>query len=179
VDLPEEQQDIATKLKRFMRLVAQPVTVVTTKEEDKLIGLTLSSFTSISIKPPIVMICVSSTAPSLPMLLKREKFVVNLLSKGQQFLAERFSGIHNVKEKFDKIDYALNNRGLPVLSEAAAYIDCDFLTKYEAGDHIIILGSPVNISFPGKSDPLVYYAQQYCSVVNNSVLVLPEDYMIG
>ena len=165
------------QLKKFMRLVAQPVSIVTTKQDDKLVGITVSSFTSISMKPPIVMISVSSSAPSLPLIIARERFIVNLLSKGQEFLAERFSGVHNVKEKFELINYSLNSRGLPVLSEAAAYMDCDLLTKYEAGDHLIILGRPVEINFSGKSEPLVYYAQQYCSVVNKSVLVLPEDYM--
>jgi len=175
MEKPEES--LSSELKKFMRLIPQPVTIITTIHNSKLVGITMSSFTSISMTPPVVLASLSKTAPSYTALMSKGKFVVNLLNKGQDFLGERFAGMHKIPDKFHDVKVNYNERGLPVLADSAANIDCDISKSIDAGDHTVILATPVSINIKKKSEPLVYYNQQFCHVVNKGTLVLPEDYV--
>ena len=174
MDKPEPA--IVAELKKFLRMIPQPVTVITTIHNGTLAGITVSSFTSISMNPPVVMVSLSKTAPSHDAFVSGGKFVVNLLNSGQDFLAERFAGMHKIADKFHEVKLDFNQRGLPVLEDCAANIDCDVSKTVSAGDHTIILGTPVSINIKKRSEPLVYYNQQFSRVANKGALVLPEDY---
>jgi flavin reductase (DIM6/NTAB) family NADH-FMN oxidoreductase RutF len=174
-----KEEEISAKLKDFMRLLAQPVTVVTTETGGRRIGITVSTFNSVSMKPPLICIIISKSAPSHDDLIRRKSFVVNLLSVGQEFLAERFAGMHGVEDKFDGISIESDSRGLPKLSGCAGYLYCGIYNSYSAGDHTIILAMPYEIDIRGKSDPLIFFGRQFFRVVDKSVILLPSDYMVG
>jgi 3-hydroxy-9,10-secoandrosta-1,3,5(10)-triene-9,17-dione monooxygenase reductase component len=174
--MEKQQEALVQDLKKFMRMIPQPVTIITTVHDSKLVGITVSSFTSISMNPPVVLVSLSKTAPSFTALMSKGEFIVNLLNKGQDFLGERFAGMHGVADKFHDVKVEHNERGLPVLTDSAANIDCDVTKAVEAGDHMVILATPVSINIKKRSEPLVYYNQQFCHVANKGALVLPEDY---
>jgi 3-hydroxy-9,10-secoandrosta-1,3,5(10)-triene-9,17-dione monooxygenase reductase component len=167
---------IVADLKKFMRYIPQPVTILTTVQDGKLSGITVSAFTSISMNPPLVLVGLSKTAPSHGAIVAKGRFVVNLLDSGQDFLGERFAGLHKVDDKFHDVPVSFNKRGMPFLVDCAANIDCDVSETIETGDHSLILAAPVSISIKKKADPLVYYNQQFCHVAYKGTLVLPEDY---
>ncbi len=173
------ENPLTTELKTFMRLVAQPVTVITTSYDSKVLGMTISSFTSVSMRPPLILVSLSKTAPSHDLLLKKGSFIVNLLGLEHDFLAERFAGLHRETDKFKDVDVTWNQRRLPVLAESMANMDCDVWKSIPAGDHTVVLGAPVSISIGKRSEPLVYFNQLFGHAVTKSAVVFPEDYIIG
>ncbi len=153
----------AEKLKQFMRRFPQGVTVVTTSYKDRLWGITVSSFTSISLDPPLVMVSISKTAPSHEAFTNSGWFAVNLLAHDQNTVSEIFAGKVEGAEKFEKVDYSLSKNGLPLIEGVVGYLECRTWRQYEGGDHTIILGEVVDGSVTRDEKPLLYYNRSYTS----------------
>ena len=152
------------KLKQFMRNFPQGVTVVTTSYDGRFWGITVSSFTSISLEPPLVMVAISKTAPSHGAFTSSGMFAVNLLAQDQNWVSDIFAGRVEGAEKFEKVDYSLSGSGLPLIAGAVGYLECRTWRMYEGGDHTIILGEVVEGSVTRGEKPLVYYNRGYTSV---------------
>jgi flavin reductase (DIM6/NTAB) family NADH-FMN oxidoreductase RutF len=118
---------------------ATGVTVITTRLEDgSFIGLTASSFNSVSLHPPLVLWSLAQGASTLPAFSDNSLYVINVLSAGQAALAEQFSrrGI----DRFTGVDYTLSRTGLPILKGVSAWFECHNRSRYPEGDHVIFVG---------------------------------------
>lgn len=141
--------------KEAMRRFATGVTVVTSLKDGEPRGVTVSAFSSVSLAPPSVLICVNRAARSYLFISSSKIFCVNILSADQTALAQRFSG--KLREnQFDGVDFETASTGAPVLRGSLAYVDCEVSQEHHAGSHSIFIG---NVLATGVSNgsPLGYF----------------------
>lgn len=118
---------------------ATGVTVITTRlPNGAFLGLTASSFNSVSLDPPLVLWSLSQNASSLPVFTENSHYVINILSGDQAALAERFA--MRIENRFDGVDFVLSHTGLPILKGVAAWFECHNRSRYPEGDHVIFVG---------------------------------------
>jgi flavin reductase (DIM6/NTAB) family NADH-FMN oxidoreductase RutF len=131
--------------KAFFRQVmgrfATGVTVVTTSHGGVLAGLTVNSFTSVSLNPPLILVCIDNRSSTLPLLRESGVFVVNMLTEEQENLSRGFAT--NSEERFKHFmnaSYHTAATGAPVLDHVLAFIDARIVAEYPGGDHAIFIG---------------------------------------
>jgi flavin reductase (DIM6/NTAB) family NADH-FMN oxidoreductase RutF len=138
------------------------VTVVTTKAGDGSDeGMTVSAFCSVSLDPPLVLICVERTASAYSALTTGRGFVVNILSASQEQIARRFSIVDI--DRFEGVGYSRSPNGLAVLDDVLGIIECATFAMHEAGDHTIIVGE-VEAARAQNGTPLLYYRGGYAQL---------------
>jgi flavin reductase (DIM6/NTAB) family NADH-FMN oxidoreductase RutF len=138
------------------------VTVVTTRAADGSDqGMTVSAFCSVSLDPPLVLICIEKSASAHHALTAAEGFVVNVLSSKQEQLARRFSIIEI--DRFDGVGFTRSPRGYAILDDVLAVIECDRFAMHDGGDHTIILGE-VEATRADSGAPLLYYRGGYAQL---------------
>ncbi len=145
----------AAEFKAAMRRFPTGVTVVTSVRDGEPRGVTVSSFASVSIDPPLVLICVNREARSYLYISSSKIFSVNILAGNQRVLAERFAGKLR-DNQFEGVEYDIGATGAPVLRGTVAHLDCEVVEEHHAGSHSIFVGRVVSCtSRPGS--PLGYY----------------------
>ena len=138
---------------------ASGVTVITTRDKaERLHGITVSAFSSVSLNPPLILVCIEKRAGSHQAFEESEFFNVNILDESQQHLSDHFAS--HLPDKFDGIEYFETNKGLPFLKDSLVHLECRLAQAYEGGDHTIFVGEIKEISVrDGK--PLVYFHGNY------------------
>jgi flavin-dependent trigonelline monooxygenase, reductase component len=138
---------------------ATGVTIVTTIDRDGFPrGFTANSFTSVSLDPPLVLVCVSRAVNSYPALTQSCGFVVNILAQGQRELSQRFAS--KAPDKFDGIAWSPSATGSPILDGALAWLECRPWRRVTAGDHAVLIGEVTDLGVnPGE--PLAYFGRAY------------------
>lgn len=148
-------EEFRSALSRF----ASGVSVVTTKDAaGKLHGITVSAFCSVSLRPPLVLICIENVAGSHYAFIESGVFAVNILAEDQALLSEHFALIH--EEKFAGIDFEIGTLGIPLLCGCLATLECRIRNTADGGDHTIFIGE-VESAFVTDKRPLVYYRGDY------------------
>jgi flavin reductase (DIM6/NTAB) family NADH-FMN oxidoreductase RutF len=118
---------------------ATGVTVVTTRlDTGEFVGLTATSFNSVSLTPPLVLWSLANTARSLPVFQSCSHYVINVLGAQQADLADRFA--RRIENRFEGVEFELSATGLPILKGAAAWFECRNRSRYPEGDHVILVG---------------------------------------
>jgi flavin reductase (DIM6/NTAB) family NADH-FMN oxidoreductase RutF len=138
---------------------ASGLTVITTCDADgRPTGLTASAFTSVSLDPPLILVCVAHKSQSYPAMMDRGRFAVNFLRSEQEDISRRFATSR--LDKFDGVPHRMTELGLPVLTEALAHVECVTVNKYVEGDHTVFIG---RVEDCGTSDgtPLLYFRGTY------------------
>lgn len=139
---------------------ATGVTVVTTRTaEGEPIGLTANSFTSVSLDPPLILVCVAKSAGSAPVLETAEHFAINMLHIGQQPTSDRFA--RRGEDRFAATAHEGWDTGVPILSGALASFECSRHALHDGGDHYILVGLVTQARFEPKRDPLLYFRGKY------------------
>ncbi len=145
--------------RRVLGHFATGVTIVTTCDGDaRPTGLTASAFTSVSLDPPLVLVCIDHKSQSHGSLVDRGRFAINILSVDQEALSRKFATTR--LDKFDGVAYRLSPRGLPIIVEALAHLECVTINTHVEGDHTILVGR-VEEASAGSGHPLLYYRGQY------------------
>ena len=156
--MPVTQDEFRAALSRF----PSGVTVVTTKDSrGELHGITVSAFCSVSLDPPLVLICIEKTAVSHAALIDSSIFVVNILSEHQRELSDHFAS--QISDKFIGLEFDIGTSGLPVLKEIAASLECRISKAYDGGDHTIFLGAVEEITV-NDVRPLAYLHGDYRAI---------------
>jgi flavin reductase (DIM6/NTAB) family NADH-FMN oxidoreductase RutF len=138
---------------------ASGVTVVTTSDADaRPAGLTASAFTSVSLDPPLVLVCVDHKSQTYPALLERGRFAVNILTAVQSELSKRFASTR--LDKFTDVGFRMSDLGLPLLDDALAFLECSTVDTHVEGDHTIFVGL-VERAGTGPGEPLLYFRGHY------------------
>lgn len=138
--------------------------VTTLGDNDAPVGLTVNSFSSVSLNPPLILWSIALSAPSLGAFRTHPGFTINVLSKEQQELGLQFSRPSD--NKFEGIDWRPGYAGTPVLDDAVAVLQCKTYQRYEGGDHEIYLGEVQKINFNDK-DPLVFHRGQFGEIAHH------------
>lgn len=135
---------------------ASGVTVVTTRHDGLRYGMTASSFSSVSLEPPLILICVGKAAFTHDLLLATGTFGVNILSATQPELGKRFAEKHgDYVDRFSDLDVVTGLTGTPLLASALAWLECRTVEAVEAGDHTIFIGEVIDSKING-GEPLLY-----------------------
>lgn len=154
-DMPIDKQEFRRVLGHF----AAGVTIVTTVGEDgKPYGLTATAFTSVSLEPPLVLVCVDKRSESHPHFHASGVFAVNFLAVDHEHLSRRFAVSGG--EKFGDLAVRTGTTGAPVLVEALGHLECRTVEVVEGGDHTIFLGE-VQAADAREGEPLVYFRGAY------------------
>lgn len=153
-----DQHSFRAVLGRF----SSGVTVVTTRDRrGRDHGMTVSAFSSVSLDPPLVLICIGHDASMYAVMQKATHFIVNILSEGQEALARRFA--EPGPNRFAGIGYTRGKNGVAVLDEVLGQIECGVEARHEAGDHDIIIGT-VEAAVANEGKPLLYYRGGYAQL---------------
>ncbi len=145
-----DSRDLRNAFGRFMT----GVTVITCKEKDGTPrGFTANSFTSVSLEPPLLLICIAKTADSRESFENASHFAVNILSEQQK----EISGLFATKDpdKFQRVSWRDGDDGCPVLADVVAWFECSRFEIVDAGDHIILIGKVITFDHQ-EMTPLGY-----------------------
>jgi flavin reductase (DIM6/NTAB) family NADH-FMN oxidoreductase RutF len=138
------------------------VTVVTTKAADGSDqGMTVSAFSSVSLEPPLVLICIEKTASVHDALTRAPGFVVNILSAKQEQIARRFSIVDI--DRFEGVGFSRTRNDIVVLDDVLGIIECNRFALHDAGDHTVIVGE-VEATRAENGSPLIYYRGGYAQL---------------
>jgi flavin reductase (DIM6/NTAB) family NADH-FMN oxidoreductase RutF len=157
--MPLDPDSFRSVLGRF----AAGVTVVTTADETgRDHGMTVSAFCSLSLTPPLVLVCVDHTASMHDVLVPGAPFVVNVLSAGQEALSRRFAD-GDPPNRFEGLGYQRGTTGVAILDEILAWVECRVAAIHPGGDHTIVVGH-VEAAGARQDRPLLYYRGGYAQL---------------
>ena len=123
------------------------------------IGLTVGSFSSASLSPPLVSFLPDRSSTTWPKIAAVRKFCVNVLAHDQEAVCRTFAS--RVPDKFNGLAHSLSAAGMPILDGVVAWIDCDLHATYEAGDHLIVLGHVHSMAVTRPVAPLLFFRGGY------------------
>ena len=156
--MPIDPDTFRAVLGRF----ASGVTVVTMRGEDgRDAGMTVSAFCSLSLAPPLVLVCIAHDASLHPLLREGWPFAVNILAAGQEALSRRFSGPD--PNRFEGVGFARGRTGVALLDDVLAHVECRVAHLYPGGDHTICVGH-VETATVRPERPLLYYRGGYAQL---------------
>ena len=135
------------------------VAVTAIGQDGKPLAMTAGSFTSVSLDPPLILVCVDHKSQSYPALVAVKQFAVNVLCHDQQDVSRRFATT-KIENKFEGVPFTLSALGLPLLDNALAHLECATVNVHLEGDHSIFVGR-VEAARTGSGLPLVYYRGRY------------------
>ncbi|HZU02952.1 MAG TPA: flavin reductase family protein [Ktedonobacteraceae bacterium] len=177
--------------RQVMGRFATGVTVVTTKSQEKLAGLTVNAFCSVSLNPPLVLVCVDLMSATLPVMRESGVFAVNILTDKQEYLSRCFATPSRERfECFCHAGYHVAATGAPIIDDTLAFIDARVVAEYPGGDHVIFIGQVEALGITGQAAfadeedrerstvveygsngtekvPLAYYLGQYRHLAND------------
>jgi flavin reductase (DIM6/NTAB) family NADH-FMN oxidoreductase RutF len=142
---------------------ATGVTVVTTRGEEHAYGMTANAFSSVSLDPPLVLVCVIYPSEGCEHIQRNGCFAVNILHADQEPVSRYFASRDRPRgrDAFREVSHRIGASGSPILDGAAAYLDCRLHATHEAGDHLIFIGEVLELGFEPEAKPLVFHAGQY------------------
>lgn len=139
------------------------VTIVTARGVDGTpVGMTASSFTSVSLDPPLVLFCPSRGAESYKTLASGGPFVINVLREEQQALSNRFA--QTLEDKWHALEFDTWMTGAPVLRDCLANLECETHAVYDGGDHAVVIGRVTRFAHAPAGKPLVYFSGRYATL---------------
>ena len=153
-----DPDDFRSVLGRF----ATGVTVVTARDTDSVDhGLTVNSFTSLSLAPPLVLVCIDHDASLHPAMTACSHFVINILAANQEAVARRFAAPET--DRFEGVGFTRGTCGAPILDDVLAYLECRAARSIPGGDHTIFIGE-VEHAETRMVAPLLYYRSGYAQI---------------
>lgn len=154
----------AEEFRAALRCWASGVAIVTSRDGDAVHGMTVSAFSSVSMVPPLVLVCADKSSNTNPLIVRGGVFAVNVLAANQRSLADRFASKHDEWRRFEGTEWAKLVTGAPVLPDAVATLDCRVVATHDAGDHLIHVGR-VEAATHRTAEPLVYCDADYRALV--------------
>lgn len=151
----------SVEFRRVLGHFPSGVTIVTTRTpQGRACGLTVNAFCSVSLEPPLVLVCVEREADTHGCIASSGYFAVSILDEERGESISRRFATFGLEEKFEGIAFREEKTGAPVLDESVAWVDCRVSATYPGGDHTIYVGEVVS-GDAGAGSPLVYYRGGY------------------
>ena len=155
-----------TEFRQALGHFASGVTVITTQHQGQLHGTTVSSFCSLSLRPPLVLVGIDLSANIHDLIIASEVFAVNILAEHAETLSRHFA--RRIPDKFSNISYRLGQLGVPLLDDALTGLECRLVTRYPGGDHSIFIGEVVSTRTQPHYQPLLYFRSGYGRLHSNA-----------
>jgi len=144
------------------------VAIVTTHDEDGTpYGFTASSFCSVSLDPPLVLVCLARLARSCPVFVRNRNFAISILQSTHVEFARRFAS-KIISDRFAPGGFIYTRQGSIVLEEALAVVECSIDSRHEAGDHVIMIGEVHQVSLAEQGKPVVYFDRGFRTLCSTS-----------
>lgn len=138
---------------------ASGITVVTARDaEGRDVGMTVSAFSSLSLTPPLILVCIDHAASVGPVLQHCETFAVNILGEDQEPISRRFA--EKDVDRFQGVGVTRGLHGIALLDGAIAHLECRVQSRYREGDHTILIGA-VEEAAVHEGHPLLYFRGGY------------------
>jgi len=154
--------------KKALQLWASGVTVVTTYSEQYGVqGMTATAFSSVSVDPPQILVCINDAADTGTGIQESGYFAVNILNSDQQELSNQFAGGTSQQQRFDNTSWKAGITGAPILNDSLMSLDCKVLERVRAGTHWIIIAE-VQDSICRTGEPLLYYRGAYRNIADSN-----------
>jgi flavin reductase len=152
------------ELREAMTRLAAGVAVVVARDDDGFRGLTVTSLTSVSLSPPLVLVCLDHLSQTRELVLAERAFTISVLARDQDFLADRFSARAPVVDRrWREVRHQLTAHGLPIIEGAPAWLECRVSDVLAAGDHDIVVAA-VTAAGSGPGDPLILWDREFWTV---------------
>lgn len=153
----------ADALRDALRFWTTGVAIVSTKHDGTIHGMTLNSFTSLSLDPPLVSVALEKKTRTHQLVRASGVFAVTLLAQEQSALSDKFAGRDRAgQDRFDGVETFTIETGSPILSHGLAFFDCRVHASYDAGTHTVIIGAVLACGpIDGSTEPLVYFNRGY------------------
>ena len=154
--------------RRALGEFATGVAVITAQGQgDELIGMTMSSFNSVSVEPPLVLFSVDRRANSLPAMLEAKGFAVNVLAREQEDISNRFA--RALSDKWREVKLTVGHAEAPLITGALAHFECEPYADYDGGDHVIFVVRVLRHSVrSGNPAPLIFFRGRYHDLVDET-----------
>lgn len=150
-----------TRLREAFGAFATGVTIVTARDgAGRPVGMTVNSFTSVSLTPPLVLWCVQRDLPPGAVFAAASHYAVHVLDVGQQALSDRFADPATLGRRFDGIAIEDGVAGLPLIVGCPTRLSCEVAERHEAGDHLILIGRVLRVDHT-PAPPLLFHAGRY------------------
>ncbi|MDD2725336.1 MAG: flavin reductase family protein [Methylovulum sp.] len=147
--------------KKALQHWASGVAVVTTYSEKLGVqGMTVTAFTSVSVEPPQILVCLNQRADTREGIEECQHFAVNVLNAAQQDVSNQFAGGSSQQERFANTPWQMGLSGVPILTESLMSLECRVVDKILSGTHWIVIGE-VHYSVCRSGEPVLYYRGDY------------------
>ena len=148
-----------------MRSFPTGVTVVGSAHGGEKRGMTVNSFTSVSLNPPTVLICITKKSGCHPVIEKSGVFSVSVLAENQSELSSKFADHDEVDvHRFVGVDHRVGDLGVPLLDGAVAELECSVEDSLGSGDHTVFVGKVMSAKVTSDEFPLVFHRSRYAKV---------------
>ncbi len=154
-------------MRNTMRLWASGVSIVTTAADGQRGGLTVSSFTSLSLQPPMILVCLHKDSHAIPLIERSGVFAVSILNAEQAHISDRFAGripLQHDSQRFDGVNTFAAATGSPIIEGAVGWVDCKVALRHDGSTHWIYIGEVVATGSSSERAPLLYYDRGYRSL---------------
>ena len=138
---------------------ATGVTIITATHDREPVGMAASSFTSVSLDPPLVLFCAAKSSSTWPSIEAAKKWCVNVLGDDGEELCRTFAT--KGADRFAGVGYRAGASGSPVLHDALAFVDCETYAEYDGGDHVIVVGRVLELGHRTAGRTLLFYRGGY------------------
>ena len=153
------------EFKDALKLWTSGVSVVTANSPEGEQGMTATSFASVSMDPPQILVCINDSAETGTAILEDKKFAINILTAAQEKISNQFAGGSSMQERFVNVTWHKGELGLPVLDEALVSMECTVVQQVRAGTHWIVIGE-IQSTQCRSGDPLLYFNSSYQNIAS-------------
>jgi len=151
----------AREFRNALGCFATGIAIMTTRDADgRYVGITVNSFSSVSLDPPLVSFCLDRNANSLKPFLDAAHFSVNVLAEGQEPLSAAFAR-SSAGDKFSGVAFEISETGCPLLADCLSHLECAREAVHDAGDHLIVIGRVIRLAQRPEGKPLLYFRGRY------------------
>ena len=159
---------IKQNLRRALGQFPTGVTVMTARRGNELVGVTASSFNTVSLEPPLILWSIDKAAFSADIFINSDYFTVNVLNESQTDISNKFAS--KGADKFSDVDFENGLGNVPLLNDCIANFQCEVWNVHDGGDHYIIIGEVKKYDYSENLKPLVFSQGQYSSLVPMATL---------
>lgn len=138
---------------------ATGVAIVTAMDDAEPVGMACNSFTSLSLEPQLVLFCAAKASSTWPRIQAAKKWAANILGEDGEQICRVFA--EKGADRFAHMAYTAGRTGSPLLDAAIAFVDCETVAEYDAGDHLIVVGQVVELGYAPEGKPLLFYRGGY------------------
>jgi flavin reductase (DIM6/NTAB) family NADH-FMN oxidoreductase RutF len=153
----------AQELRQVLGCFATGVTVITTSAGEDGYGMTANSFSSVSLDPPLVLVCAIAGTEGAEVLARNGRLAVNILAANQEPISRFFSSKDRPRgaDAFSEVSHRIGVTGCPILDGVAGHLDCTLVASHDAGDHVIYIGEVQALDVAPDVQPLLFHGGGY------------------